>query len=260
MQSGRRKILGRYRSEWASLGPALLYSFPAIAILTAFTYVPFLRAVYLSLFVVNRNTFRPARFVGLAFFERVFDLGDSAFGDTYLRSLLTTVRFAALVVPLSIAAAVGMALLAQVQLKRIGVFRTIFTTTVAISIASASVIWSLIYSPSLGLFQGLIRALHLNATSLLTDSRTALAAVALTTIWTSLGFNFVIALAGLQAIPKDLYESCSIDGAGWSTTLRRVTVPLLGPTLLFLLVISTISCFQAFTQFKVLIDRVGPDQ
>jgi ABC-type sugar transport system permease subunit len=233
---------------------------PGIALVAAFTYVPFLRAIYLSFFVVNRNTFRPSRFMGLAYYLRVLNIGDSAFGDIYLRSLLTTGSFTLMVVPLSIAAAVGLALLAQAKLRKIGVFRTIFTTTVTISIASASVIWSLIYSPNVGLFRGLLAALHLNSTSLLTDAHTALAAVALTTIWTSLGFNFVIALAGLQAIPKDLYESAMIDGAGHWRTFRRITVPMLGPTLLFLLVIATISCIEAFTQFKVLIDSVGPNR
>ena len=233
---------------------------PGFALLLAFTYVPFVRAIYLSFFVVNRNTFRPSHFMGLGYYLRVLHIGDSAFGDIYLRSLVTTITFTLMVVPLSIAAAVGLALLAQARLKRIGLFRTIFTTTVTISVASASVIWSLIYSPNVGLFRGLLGILHLNSTSILTDSHTALSAVALTTIWTSLGFNFVIALAGLQTIPKDLYESAMIDGSGHWRTLRRITLPMLGPTLVFLLVIATIACFEAFTQFKVLIDSVGPDR
>ncbi|HET6486756.1 MAG TPA: sugar ABC transporter permease [Spirochaetia bacterium] len=233
---------------------------PALALVAAFTYAPFVRAVSLSLFIVNRNTFHPTRFVGLSHYLRILNLGGSVFGGMYLRSLLITVWFTLMVAPLSIAAAFGLGLLAQVKLRGIGLFRTVFTSTVTISVASASVIWSLIYSPHVGLFKGLMGLLHLQATSLLTDARTALPAVALTTIWTSLGFNFVIALAGLQTIPKDLYESCMIDGAGPWGRFRRVTVPLMGPTLLFLLVITTIACFEAFTQFKVLIDSVGPDQ
>jgi sn-glycerol 3-phosphate transport system permease protein len=260
MLQGARKGPGHMHRRWSDFGPALLYMLPALAVIAAFTYVPFVRAIQLSFFVVNRNTFRPSHFMGLAYYLRVLNIGDSPFGDMYLRSLLTTASFTLMVVPLSIAAAIGLALLAQAKLKRIGIFRTIFTSTVSISIASASIIWSLIYSPNLGLFRGLLLWLHLNSTSLLTDSHTALAAVALTTIWTSLGFNFVIALAGLQTIPKDLYESCMIDGAGRWRAFRKVTLPLLGPTLLFLFVIATIACFEAFTQFKVLIDSVGPDK
>jgi len=260
MLQGARIDRGRLRRRWADFGPALLYMLPAFAVIAAFVYVPFVRAVQLSFFVINRNTFRPSHFMGITYYLRVLNVGDSPFGDMYLRSLLTTVSFTVMVVPLSIAAAIGLAVLSQAKLRRIGIFRTIFTSTVSISIASASVIWSLIYSPNLGLFRRLLLSLHSNATSLLTDSHTALAAVALTTIWTSLGFNFVIALAGLQTIPRDLYESCMIDGAGRWRTFRQVTLPLLGPTLLFLFIISTIACFEAFTQFKVLIDSVGPDK
>jgi ABC-type sugar transport system permease subunit len=79
------------------------------------------------------------------------------------------------------------------------------------------------------------------------------------TIWTSLGFNFIIALAGMQAIPQDLYESARIDGAGGWPMFRHITLPLLSPTLLFLFIISTISTFQAFTQFNVLIANEGPN-
>ncbi|HET6449869.1 MAG TPA: sugar ABC transporter permease [Spirochaetia bacterium] len=253
-------LAGPRRFHPGDLWSALLFMLPAFVLVLAFTYVPFARAISLSFFVVNRNTFRPAHFMGLAYYLRVLNIGGSPFGDLYLRSLLTTLSFTLMVVPLSIVAAVALALLAQARFRRIGAFRIIFMSTVSISVASASVIWSLIYSPDLGLFRGIMSLLHLNATSMLTDARTALAAVALTTIWTSLGFNFVIAFAGLQGISRDLYESCMIDGAGRWTTLRKLTLPLLGPTLLFLLVITTISCFEAFTQFKVLIDSVGPDK
>ena len=255
----REKSRGE-RAAWANLAPAFLYMSPAILLFVAFTFVPFLRALYLSFFTVNRNTFRPARFVGLGYYARILGLGDTPFGDRYLRSLLRTFEFALMVVPLSIILALALAVLAQSKLKRIELFRTIFTSTVAISIASAGVIWSVIFSPSLGIFKGLLEALRINATGVLTDARTAMPAVALTTIWTSLGFNFIIAFAGLQAIPKELYESGVIDGAGRWRLFSHITLPMLGPTLLFLLVISTISSFEAFTQFKVLIDSAGPDQ
>jgi ABC-type sugar transport system permease subunit len=248
------------KQPWKRLMVPLLYMSPAIVLFIAFTYAPFVRAISLSFFTVNRNTFQPARFVGLDYYKRILDLGGSPFGSMYLHSLLTTIEFALMVVPPSLIAALALAVLAQAKLKSIGLFRSIFTSTIAISVASAAVIWSLIFSPNARLFQGLIELLHLNATSVLTDSRTALPAVALTTVWTGLGFNFIIALAGLQAIPRDLYESALIDGAeGWKT-FRYVTLPMLGPTLLFLLIMTSISCFEAFTQFKVLIDSVGPDQ
>jgi ABC-type sugar transport system permease subunit len=79
------------------------------------------------------------------------------------------------------------------------------------------------------------------------------------TTWTSLGFNFIVTLSGIQAIPEDLYESALIDGASRWKSFRFITLPLLTPTLLFLVLISTIQSFQAFTQFNVLIGNEGPD-
>jgi ABC-type sugar transport system permease subunit len=167
--------------------------------------------------------------------------------------------FAAMVVPLTIAASLALAVLSARSIRGIGVFRTLFSTSVAISVASSSVIWSLIFSPNARLFQWLLDALGLKATSLLTDAHTALPSVAFMSVWAGLGFSYLVALAGIQSIPRELYESASIDGVTGGAAFRYVTVPLMGPTLLFLFVISTIASLQAFTQFKVMIDSVGPD-
>ncbi|MEI8094898.1 MAG: sugar ABC transporter permease [Spirochaetales bacterium] len=227
---------------------ALAYMAPALVLFTVFSFLPFARAIQLSLFLVDRNTFEPAKWFGLGYYQRILNVGDTALGDEWLRSIVTTFQFTLMVVPLTLILALGLALLASAKVKGIGVYRTIFTSSLAISLASAGVIWSLFYSPSLKLFD-----------HVLTDAATALPAVAAMTIWTSLGFAFIILLAGLKAIPKDLWESARIDGANAWTTFWRVTLPLLTPTLLFLLITSTIGAFQAFTQFKVLIDSVGPD-
>ena len=230
-------------------GAALAYLAPALLLFALFTYGPFLRAVQLSFFLVDRNSFEPAHWFGLGYYQRIFNLGKAALGDDWIRSIATTFQFTLMVVPLTLAGALGLALLAMAKVKGIGVFRTLFTSSLAISVASAAVIWSLFYSPSLKLFD-----------HLLTDAATALPAVAVMTVWSNLGFAFLLLLAALRSITKDLWESARIDGAGAWRTFRSLTLPLVSPTLLFLLITQTIGCFQAFTQFKVLIDSVGPDQ
>jgi ABC-type sugar transport system permease subunit len=240
--------------------PALLYMAPALVLCLAFVFIPFVRAVWLSFFVVDRNSFEPSAFYGLNYYGRIFNLGDAALGDDWLRSILATLAFALMVVPASLVAALGLAYLATAPVRRIGLFRTLFSTSVAVSVASASVIWSLIFSPNTRLFTWLLELLGSQATGVLTDSRLALPAVAFMTVWSGLGFNFIIALAGLQAVPHELLESARIDGASRRQSFRHVTLPLLGPTLLFLLIITTITSFQAFTQFKVMIDSAGPDR
>jgi sn-glycerol 3-phosphate transport system permease protein len=237
---------------------ALLYMSPAILVFLAFTFVPFFRSIWLSLNITD-PVGDPARFNGLNYYARILNV-DGSGRTEYLESILTTLKFALMVVPAGIVVAVGLAVLAAVKLRGIQIFRTIFTSTVAISVASASVIWALIYNPSLKMTEWLINLLGLKTEGLLLDPSTALPAVAFMTIWTSLGFNFVVALAGLQAIPQDLYDSSTIDGAGPWSTFRHITFPLLTPTLLFLVIISTINAFQAFTQFNVLIANAGPDR
>ncbi len=245
------------RRNWGDLGWAVLYMAPALIVFAAFTYIPFFRSIWLSLFITDPIG-NPSRFNDIKYYSRILNL-DGSGRTEYLRSILTTFQFVLLVVPTGMVLAVGLALLASARVRAIGVFRTIFTSTVAISVASASVIWALIYNPSLGLTRWVLDGLHLHTEGVLLDPVTALPAVAFMTVWTTLGFNFIIVLAGLQAIPQDLYESSRIDGAGGWNTFRHITLPLLTPTLLFLLIIATISAFQAFTQFNVLIANEGPD-
>lgn len=242
MQSSRIRPGSDAVAAWVYLAPALI-------LFALFTFGPFFRAVQLSFFLVDRNTFEPAKWFGLGYYARIFNLGETALGTDWMRSIVTTFEFALMVIPFTLAGALGLALLAAAKVKRIGIFRTLFTSSLAVSLASAAVIWSLFYSPNLHIFD-----------AILTNAQTALPAVAAMTVWSNLGFAFILLLAGIQAIPRDLWESAKIDGAGDFRTFWHITLPLLSPTLLFLLITSTIGCFQAFTQFKVLIDSVGPDQ
>ncbi|HEX8228162.1 MAG TPA: sugar ABC transporter permease [Chloroflexia bacterium] len=244
--------------RWGDLGSALLYMSPALLVFAAFTFIPFFRSIWLSFFVTDQ-TGAPSRFNDVKYYARILNL-DGSGRDEYLNSIVTTVKFTAMVVPTGIAVAVGLAVLATAKVRGMSVFRTIFTSTVAISVASASVIWALIYNPSLKMTAWVVDLLDLKTQGVLLDPATALPAVAFMTIWTSLGFNFIITLAGLQAIPQDLYDSSRIDGANGLQLFRFITLPLLTPTLLFLLIISTIAAFQAFTQFNVLIANEGPDE
>jgi ABC-type sugar transport system permease subunit len=242
---------------WIEFGWALVYMLPAIILFVLFTYLPFFRAIYLSFFITDA-TGETVKFNDVKYYSRIFNL-DGSGRTEYLRSLWTSVQFTLMVVPLGLVVSLALAVLATAKVRAIGVFRTIFTSSVAISVASGAVIWALIYSPNVKLTQWILDLIGSKSTSVLNDPLTALPAVAFMTIWTALGFNFIITLAGIQAIPQDLYESGLMDGANGWKAFRFITLPLLTPTLLFLLIISVISCFQAFTQFNVLIGNDGPD-
>lgn len=253
----KSKVISKKKRHLQDFVRAFLFMSPALFIFVAFTYIPFFRSIELSFFVTNPKG-ETVRFNDVKYYSRILNL-DGSGRDEYLNSILTTLYFTLLVVPFGIVASLALALAAAVQIKAVSIFRTIFTSSVAISVASASVIWALIYSPTVKVTQWLLDFLNLKSISLLQDSSTALIAVAFVTVWTSLGFNFVVTLAGIQAIPQDLYESALIDGASGWKAFRHITLPLLTPTLLFLVIINTIQSFQAFTQFNVLIGNEGPD-
>jgi sn-glycerol 3-phosphate transport system permease protein len=241
----------RARAARAGLA-SLLYCAPALVFFALFSYVPFFKSIWLSLHVTNASG-EIVRFNGLAYYTRILTTPE------YLSSIGLTLQFALMVVPLSIVSGVGLAALAAVKLRHIKIFRTIFTSSIAISLASAGVIFTLFYSPVIGITRGLEQFLGLKSPGLLANADTALMAVAFMTAWSSLGFNFVICLSGIQSIPQDIYESGALDGAdGWRSFLH-LTLPMLAPTLLFLLVIGTIQSAQAFTQFNVLMQGAGPE-
>jgi sn-glycerol 3-phosphate transport system permease protein len=246
-----RKRSAHGAHAWRSALDTLGYAAPALILFTVFTYWPFLRAIWLSLHITNA-TGEIVKFNGLAYYTRVLT------SPEYLESIWLTFKFALMVVPAGIASGVGLAVLAAVKLRHVKIFRTLFTSSIAISLASAGVIFTMFYSPVIGVTQGLEQLLGLKSPGLLANAETALAAVAAMTVWSGLGFNFVICLSGIQAIPDEIFESGMIDGAsGWKSFIH-LTLPLLAPTLLFLLVIGTIQSAQAFTQFSVLMQGPGP--
>lgn len=247
----------RVSRQWRDFAWAMLYLAPALLIFAVFDYYPFFQAFWLSLHITD-EVGNPVHFVGLHYYGNIFNLDGS--GDaTYIQSLLKSCQFALMVVVVQIPLGLLLASLAQARVRGIGTFRTIFTCSIAISLASAGVIWSLMYNPSTSTMVWLTAVLHLPQPGVLNNAATALPAIALMSVWSGLGFNFVISLAGMQAIPLELYESAALDGAGLWSTFRSITLPLLTPILLFLLVVNTIQSFQTFTQFNVLMNGPGPD-
>ena len=241
----RKRARAAYR-----LGEALLYLAPSLFLFGVFVFFPLAKSVYLSTFTTTPLGV-PRTFIGLEWY------GEMLTSPAFRRSLATTFWFALYTVPGTIAVALLLAVLANRQLRGINVFRTFFSSTIAVSLAVAATIWALLLNPSIGLFNYVLSLVGLRGPNWLTDPNAALLSIALVTIWSSLGFNTIVLLAGLQGIPEELYESAKIDGASPPNLFRHITVPLLSPSLFFLLVIDTIQVLQAFTQIHVL-TRGGP--
>ncbi len=231
----------RRRRREMLVGYALLV--PALVIFGVFVFYPFLRNFQLGFYLNPPFPNLPRRWVG---FDQYRDILTST---EFVNSLKTTIAFAFLTVPAGIGLGLALAVSANRRLKGIGIYRTIFSSTVATSVAVASVIFSMLFNPIVGLLPWL----GINPIPpIIENPDLALGAVALVTIWQTLGLTFILISAGLQAIPDDLYEAAALDGAGSSTRFWRVTIPMLSPTLFFAFVVGTIHAFQSFGQIDIL--------
>jgi sn-glycerol 3-phosphate transport system permease protein len=167
----------------------------------------------------------------------------------FLDSLKTTALFAIMTVPVGIGLGLALAVLAHQQLRGIGIYRTIFSSTVATSVAVAAVIFGTLMNPQVGLLPWLGITTQ---PPILQNTTWALPAVAVTTIWQTLGLTFILMSAGLQSVPDDLLEAARVDGAGAWSRFWHVTLPMLSPTVFFAVVIGSIFALQTFGQIDLL--------
>jgi ABC-type sugar transport system permease subunit len=181
---------------------------------------------------------------------------DVARSNEFHDAIWVTFKYAAITVPIGLALGVGLAALADKYLRGIGIFRGIFSSTVATSVAVASLMWYFLLEPSLGVLPNInwLREAFpvIKQPGLLNDSGTALLAVSVSSIWAGLGFTFILVTAGLQGIPRDLHEAAVVDGAGGVRRFYSITLPLLTPTLLFVVVVLTTRAFQAYGEIDLL--------
>lgn len=238
-------LSGAQRREIKRFLEALFYLSPALIIFVAFVFIPLIRSIELSAYLTDPIG-RPAKFVGLLQYQRLFET------DVFLNSLKRSVQFVLYTVPITLVLSMCLALLGNLRLKRIDVFRMIFSCTIAVSAATASLIFAYLYHPALGMLNYMLDLVGIPAVPWLISDKTALLAVSLTTVWLQLGLNTVILLAGMQGISDELYESAMIDGANSWHKFRSITIPLLSPTLFFLLIIDMLAAFQTFTQIHVM--------
>lgn len=233
------------KQRMKSLLKGLLFLLPSIVLFTVFLFYPLGRTIYLSFFLTNAAG-ETTVFVGWDNFIRMFQ------SPIFMQSIKSTFLFVLYTVPLTIIISLFLAVIANEKLKGIGVFRTVYSSTMGISVAAASVFWLYLFHPSIGFLNLIISSLGFEKIGWLTDPTWALIAISITTIWMNLGFTFLILLGGLQSIDSYLYESADIDGAGYFYKLRRITIPMLSPTLFFVVTVTIINAFQTFGQIDIL--------
>ena len=233
-----------------ALATGLLYLAPSLVLFAAFVFIPLGRTIYLSFFN-TRSTGAITTFAGL---DQYVELLTS---PVFRSGLLATALFALYTVPVGIALGLVLAVLLNQRLRAINLFRTMMASTIAVSAAVGALIWLLLFNPSLGLLDYVLSLVGIPGPQWLIQPNTAIIAVAITTVWLTLGTNIIVLLAGLQGVPEEIYEAARLDGARGVRMFTRITIPMVSPSLFFLLVVDTVGVLQAFTQIHLL-TRGGP--
>jgi sn-glycerol 3-phosphate transport system permease protein len=231
------------RRRTREAGLAYLLLFPSLLIFSVFVFYPFFRNFYLGFFRTPPFPGLPKTYVGFDQYREVLS------SPEFTSSLKTTIAFSIMTVPTGIILGLALAVLAHRQLRGVGIYRTIFSSTVATSVAVASVIFGTLFNPVVGLLPWLGIDPR---PPILDNPDLALPAVAIVTIWQTLGLTFILMSSGLQTIPEDLYEAARVDGATPTRRFWQVTLPLLSPTIFFAVVVGTIFAFQTFGQIDLL--------
>jgi len=210
-----------------------------------FVFVPLVQTISLSTYLTDPIG-RPAKFIGFGQYERLFAT------DAFMNSLTRSAQFVLYTVPTVIILALILAALGTLRMKRISIFRIIFSITIAVSGATASLMFMYLYHPSIGAINYIFSLVGLPEVQWLISDKSALIAIAITAVWLQLGLNTVILIAAMQGIPEELYESAMIDGAGSWQRFRSITLPMVSSTIFFLVVVDTLASFQTFTPIQIM--------
>jgi sn-glycerol 3-phosphate transport system permease protein len=261
--AARKPLLAK---QVRQLMEALLFLAPSIVLFGTFVFYPLGKSVYLGFFIDNPFHTRQI-YVG---FDQYRDVLTST---GFASSLIVTVTFTLYTVAPAVVIGTFLAVLANQHLPGISIFRTIFSSTLAASVAITAVLWLVLLHPTIGVANELLNAVGIPDVGWLTDGgwavterdstwqlvgawfydpNWALISVSMATLWMNTGLFTAILLAGLQTIPDELYESARIDGAGRWDEFWHVTLPMLSPSIFFATVVGVIFAFQAFGQFNIL--------
>ncbi|HET6434002.1 sugar ABC transporter permease [Dyella sp.] len=236
---------------------AWLFLAPALAVLAVFFLLPVLGALALSLTDYDLYALADVhnlRFVGLHNYWALLHR------PLFWSALGHTVYFVAVGVPLSVAASLGAALLLNSPLTRArAFFRTALFAPVVTTVVAVALIWRYLFNTRYGVVNGVLGQLGIGPVDWLGDPRWAMPTIIAFAVWKNFGYNMIIFMAGLQAIPGELYEAARIDGASPWRQLRHITLPMLRPTALMVAILTVSGYFQLFAEPYVMTEG-GPLQ
>ena len=221
-----------------------LFILPNFLGFLVFMLVPILMSLYFSF--TNYDVISTIEFVDLENYINLFQ------DEQFIVAILNTLWFTVLTVPVGVILSLLLAVLLNRQIRGISIFRTLVFIPVITSMVAVSLVWSMLYEENGGLLNTLLGYLHLPSVAWLTSTEMTMISIAIMSIWKGLGYNMTIFLAGLQGVPRDLYEAATIDGANAFQKFRKITVPMIGPTTYFVTLMALIGSLQVFDQVNIM--------
>lgn len=244
MGEKRRGLSPRERSEWFW---GWLFIFPTVLGLIVLNIIPIFQTIYQSFFKTG-DFGKGNIFVGLKNYQKVF-------GDQEIwQALANTFRYAVVEVPFSIALSLVLAVLLNRKMRGRSFYRTVIFLPMVAAPAAVALVWRWLFNTEFGLINHVFKS----SVSWISDPGIAIYSIAVIGIWSILGYNMVLFLAGLQEIPHDFYEAAEIDGASGVDSFFHITLPLLSPTIFFVMITRVIGALQVFDLIYMVIDETSP--
>lgn len=234
------------KRKWVDYGWGYLMIAPVTLGLGIFYFYPFFQVVIDSFY--NVGAFNKRSWVGLANYKKMFT--DALMWST----LANTFKYVIVIVPFTIVLSLLIAVLLNTNIKGRSVFRVIYFMPAITMAAAVSMVWRWIYNGDYGVLNYIISIFGVDAQRWLSDERTALLCICSVSIWMGVGYNMIILLAGIQGISRSYYEAAEIDGATGIQKFRKITLPLVTPTLFYVMITTIISTFQTFDVIYMMID------
>lgn len=234
-----------FRARFSEAALAYCLLLPSLVFLAAFTYWPIVRSIYFSFHDVVLGSDK-IFFLGLENYERLWT------DKLFWKSLGNTVFYTLITIPCAIACALLLAVALDSKLRGMTFYRSAFFYPVMIPSVAAGMVWVFLYAPGYGPINTALAALGLPKVEWLYDARWALPAIMLMSIWKYSGYFMLILLAALQLVPRDLYEAAKLDGVSAWNRLIHITIPLISPTLYFVVIIGLLHSYQIFDYVYVM--------
>ena len=242
----KKKISKSTLNEWKW---AYIMIFPTFIGLMILNIIPAIQTLILSF--EKAGAFGKSTWIGLDNYKNLIQ------DPAVIRAVYNTLGYTIISVPAIVILSLIVAVLLNQKIKGTSVYRTIYFLPMVAAPAAIAMVWRWLFNSEYGLINYLLSTIGINGPKWITDPNVALISIVIVGVWSAIGYNMVLLLAGLQEIPKDYYEAASIDGASPLRKFFTITVPLVSPTLFFVVVTSIISAFQVFDIIFMMIDKTS---